>query len=314
MTSLAIPVPVLKKAALLSCFILLPLALASALAGADAGLGLAMGVLGTLTPALKLPTRYAAAVAIPVALTGAVALGVAGQPYSAGAFAALACLLIVQGNLVVNGLLLALPTIASVFTCLPHRNVGLIVSWMLVGALIPPLILRKASKPTQFVGVPQATAWWHAAAMAALVGPSVYLVNRYQLPHGYWLPMTMTVVLRPYGSETLKRARQRVAGTLAGAVLAVAMVLVVPPRAALAMAAAMMFLMLAYALASRYSEQVMFMTPFMVLVGAKGVQGSAVNLALERVGLTLVGVLLAGVTALALARLVPPGGSEPASG
>lgn len=303
MGDFAIPPPVLGKALLLGLLILGPVAGAAALAGPDAALGMIMGVLGTIVPAMRVRAVYASLIAVPVALTGAVALGVAGQPYSAAAFAALSCLLIAQGNMVVNGLLAGVPTIAAVFTCMPGRDAPMMSAWMLAGGLLAVLVVHRFRNPqTPLVGVPGQVAWLHASVMAVLVGASVLLVLQFQLPHGYWIPMTMTIVLRPVRAETLTRSRQRVVGTLMGAVVAVALVLLVPPAVSLPAAAAMMILMLAYQLLGRYSQQVMCMTPFVVLVGAKGVQADALELALQRVLETLLAVVIAGLAAMALAR------------
>lgn len=318
---LRIPRAVLRKTALLSVFILGPVAVVAVLVGHDAALGVAMGVLGCIGPAMKLQARYAALLAIPVALTGAVALGVAGMPTTAAAFAALACLLTVQGNLVVNGLLAGVPTIAAVFTCLPGRPGTTIMIWMLVGGWLTVAVLSKAPRRQRLEPVAQSTAWLHASAMAALVAPTVYLVNLEKVPHGYWVPMTVATVLRPYGTETINRARQRVAGTLAGTAMAALLVILLPPKVALLLAMALMVLMLAYALLGRYAEQVMCMTPFVILIGAGGMAAQALGLALERAGFTVIAVLLASGVSLLLTRYeartrpsVPAGQADPLPG
>jgi uncharacterized membrane protein YccC len=112
----------------------------------------------------------------------------------------------------------------------------------------------------------------------------------------------MTIVLRPYGAETQSVARQRVAGTTLGAVLALALALVMPPWAALGVAVALLVLVVANALMGRYAQQVMFLTPFIVLIGS-GAGADAVGVALQRVVATLLGALLAAGIALGLWRL-----------
>jgi uncharacterized membrane protein YccC len=97
-------------------------------------------------------------------------------------------------------------------------------------------------------------------------------------------------------------ARQRVAGTTLGAVLALALALVLPPWAALGVAVALLVLVVANGLLGRYAQQVMFLTPFIVLIGS-GVGADTVGVALQRVVATLLGALLAAGIALGLWRL-----------
>jgi hypothetical protein len=59
---------------------------------------------------------------------------------------------------------------------------------------------------------------------------------------------------------------------------------------------------LAYAMLGRYAQEVLFLTPFIVLLGTGGVAADTVGLALQRILATLLGTALAGGIALALAR------------
>ena len=60
----------------------------------------------------------------------------------------------------------------------------------------------------------------HAVRLAGLVGVTDILSRLLPLQHGYWVPLTALVVLRPDFASTIGRGASRVVGTAAGAVLA----------------------------------------------------------------------------------------------
>jgi uncharacterized membrane protein YccC len=60
----------------------------------------------------------------------------------------------------------------------------------------------------------------HAARAALLIGGSDLVVRVAGYAHGYWVPLTALMVLRPDFSTTFQRAAMRVAGTIAGLLLA----------------------------------------------------------------------------------------------
>ncbi len=60
------------------------------------------------------------------------------------------------------------------------------------------------------------------------------IFKAYALPHGYWLPFTIVVVLQPDYGSTRQRAAQRVLGTFAGSAVASALLWLHMPFAAIA--------------------------------------------------------------------------------
>lgn len=299
----SIPRPALKVALLVTLVMLVPTAVAYVAFGETAALAVGLGFAMCLTPATRLRSGYALAAVVPVAMTGAVAASVAGQAFPAACFVALACLLVAPANVLHNGLLAAIPTVAAVYATLPTQQAPITVAaGMLVGGAIAVGLVSRVTRPGELVGVDARTSWRHAIAMAATVGVVVFGITALDQPHGYWIPMTMTLVLRPYGTETLAIARDRITGTLAGGVLAVIMALVLPGWAALAATIVLLVLIIAYAVLGRYAQEILFVTPFIVLLGAQGSAADTAGLALQRVLATLLGAVLAGVVALALAR------------
>ncbi len=55
--------------------------------------------------------------------------------------------------------------------------------------------------------------------LAVVLALSCEIYHRWNVPSGYWIPMTAMLVLKPAFNETVKRALARIGGTLAGAVL-----------------------------------------------------------------------------------------------
>ncbi|MFZ0529840.1 MAG: FUSC family protein, partial [Propionicimonas sp.] len=145
----------------------------------------------------------------------------------------------------------------------------------------------------------QARAWRHAAVMALTVGPVVYLTQALGLPHGYWMALTLTVVLRPFDDQTWRKAWQRILGTLLGVVLSLLLAATLPLWAIVIALGATMVLTIAYSAQGDYLRQVVFLNPAAVLLGSTASVGAA---ATERVIATVAGALLAGAVALLLAK------------
>ena len=299
----ALPRPVLAAAGLLTVGLLAPVVAAYVAAGTTAALGLAMGYTGCLLPATRLPARYALLLTVPLAMTATVAAALPGQPFVAACFVALACLLVAPATMLDAGVVAGLPTVAAVYLTLPvEQDPAQVAMWVLAGGALGVLVLARVGRPAALRGLPARTAYVHAGTMAVAVGLTVLVVLHWEVPHGYWIAMTLTMVLRPFGAETRRLARQRVAGTLAGALVALALAALLPPWAALAAAGLLLVLMVGYAVLDRYGPTVACSTPFIVLLGAGGGGVAALGLAVERVGATVVGAVVAAGIALALAR------------
>jgi uncharacterized membrane protein YccC len=69
---------------------------------------------------------------------------------------------------------------------------------------------------------------WHAVRLSALVAGSDLAVRLAGVNRGYWIPLTLLVVLRPDFAATFQRAVMRVLGTVLGLLVATALVHWVP--------------------------------------------------------------------------------------
>ena len=66
----------------------------------------------------------------------------------------------------------------------------------------------------------QSSSFRHALRLAAASAIAALIASAFHLTRGYWIPMTVVVVLKPNFGGTLQRAIQRITGTVAGALLA----------------------------------------------------------------------------------------------
>ena len=116
------------------------------------------------------------------------------------------------------------------------------------------------------------------------------------LAHGYWIPLTVLVVLQPdYGSTRL-RAGQRVAGTLAGSVVASLLLWLALPPAVVVAAMALTMFCFALLLKRNYGQAVFFITLFVVLITETATRVT-LGFTLERLAATAAGGLLALLSA-----------------
>lgn len=132
--------------------------------------------------------------------------------------------------------------------------------------------------------------------LAVCTGLGTWAYRWWDIPHGYWVPFTVVVVMQPDYGSTRKRAGQRLFGTLAGSVVASGLMwLETGPLLHLAFIGAGVFAF-AYHLKRNYAAAVFGATVFVVmLLEHTGEVGSHVQL--ERIGATLAGGVIALVAA-----------------
>ena len=132
--------------------------------------------------------------------------------------------------------------------------------------------------------------------LASLLVPSVLVHTWLGIPHGYWLGLTLIVVMQPDYGSTRQRAAERVGGTLLGSVLASALLFLKLPHFMLLAAAGVNSFLFALFLKRRYDVAVVFLTLMVVLMTE---MGGPVDwrFTIERVACTLAGGGLALVAA-----------------
>jgi len=115
----------------------------------------------------------------------------------------------------------------------------------------------------------------HALRYGLVVAAGVAIDKGFDPPFGYWIPLTASVVLKPYAGSTLTRAGQRLFGTGAGIAVGVGiMAFATTASARTVLASAAIFLTLAV-LPLKYGLAIFFLSVGIVpleaqLVGAVG--------------------------------------------
>jgi len=302
--SWAIPGKALKTTVVMLVVLLAPVVLAGAVVGSAAALPMALAEVMCLTVAAKLTPQYAALMVALVAVTVAVAVSLNGLPFPAACFAVLVCLMVAPANMFEVGLLSAVPPMAAVFLASPGLTLdpALTAMWALLGGLFVVVLLARVAPPDRRHTIGAVTAFRHATVMAVAMGVSVFLVLQFEVPHGYWVPMTMALVLHPFGAETTTLARQRIAGTIGGGLLALGLALVLPTGVVAVAVVPLMVLGVAYSILGRYSKSVMFLTPSAVLLANLASRDAEISATLHRLVATLVGGIVAAALALLLER------------
>ena len=106
----------------------------------------------------------------------------------------------------------------------------------------------------------------YTARIAVLMMAGTAVFRYLALPHGYWLPFTMVVVLQPDYGSTRQRAAQRGLGTLIGSVVGSGLLWLKLPPAVLVWATAPMVFSFGFFVKRNYAVAVFFVTIFIVLL------------------------------------------------
>ena len=136
---------------------------------------------------------------------------------------------------------------------------------------------------------PQSVAFRHAIRSAVCLSLAMLVSRKLHLPHGYWLPMTAAIVLRPDFAATFNFGLLRVVGTILGLVLTTVLLHITPhePWTHLALMA-VLCLTFRYLATAHYGAAVAALTGTVVIfLSFEGVNsGAAVH---DRVINTLLG-------------------------
>jgi uncharacterized membrane protein (TIGR01666 family) len=130
-----------------------------------------------------------------------------------------------------------------------------------------------------------------------------YIISRFlPLGHGYWILLTIIVILKPMYSLTKKRNFERLMGTLGGALVGFLLILFIPDRAVL-FVLMILFMMGTYVfLRLNYLVCVTLMTPYILLLFHLLYPVNFKSIAGDRVVDTLIG---SGISFLASIFIIP---------
>jgi len=136
-------------------------------------------------------------------------------------------------------------------------------------------------------------AFRHAVRVGATLAVAVAVAHLFPFGHGYWLPMTVMIVLKPDFAATLSRGVARSIGTLVGAGLVTLLLAALRPSAAglITLTVLLYALSIAVLRASYAVYSVAIASLVVVLLGFTG--APAASLAADRAFYTVLGALLA---------------------
>jgi uncharacterized membrane protein YccC len=148
-------------------------------------------------------------------------------------------------------------------------------------------------------------AFRHALRYATVTTVGVIIFRSLSLPKGYWVALTIAVILKPYTGVTFQRTLLRVGGTILGALLAVAITATVTSDWAIALLTIPVAIVAFSFQPLNYGLWVVFFTPLVILLTEVGHPGQW-TLAGWRAADTLIG----GALALAGSYLLWPDSSR----
>jgi uncharacterized membrane protein YccC len=141
----------------------------------------------------------------------------------------------------------------------------------------------------------------HALRVAIVTSIAVAITEWLDLNHGYWVTLTVVVILQPFAAMTRQKAMQRVAGTILGGMVAAGLSAFFQDGIAVLVLIAIFTMLCVALLPLNYGAYAVFGTPAFVLLA----ESSAGDWHLA--GLRIVNTLLGGGLALAGSRFLWPG-------
>ncbi len=144
------------------------------------------------------------------------------------------------------------------------------------------------------------TLFRHALRLGIVTALATGIELFWHFPHGMWLPMTALVVMQPDFGATRGRALIRAAGTLAGVLVAAAILSLTDSPMIWQIALAVLVFLTAFAVRISYGFFVACLTPMVIILLALQAPGQGWHFALQRIEETLGGIALAIAGALVL--------------
>ncbi|WP_315914668.1 FUSC family protein [Arthrobacter sp. lap29] len=283
--------------------LLVPSALVSILAGPSAGMGfgIAMGLGMAVSPISK--PRQTVVLVLIGAVLGALASYAVDTPWAIAVLLFVAAILSALTNQRSAGLLSLAPILVILFGPGPINLVWWQAAvWIVIGGAVGALItkLLKFQAPVQPVA--RAVAWEHGIVVGLLCAAAMYWTLSNNIPHGYWIAVTVLMALRPLPNQRRDTLNGRILGTLLGAVFALLVVIFLPLWAGVIVAVLCLFVMVWYTMGGAYLMQTLALTPMLLIFASLGDAERGVELTLERVMYTVVGFVVAVLIALLLRR------------
>lgn len=291
----------LPTALKVTAVVLIPLVLVSWLVGGDAVLP---GVLALLSVAFVPYCTLRQAIVMCAALVAVGTLGTMAYGHDVAVVSLVVVTCLVAGLLsrFSAGVFGVGPIVAAVASLDTPQNKPIVVALVMTAVCAyVVLVVRLMKVNLEPAPVPLDVAKRHAVVMAVACGAATAVALYFDMPKAYWLVMTLAIVLRPYALDSLVKNRQRVLGTVAGAMIA-ALLSPLPRPWQVLMAAVCMTLMFAYMAQRDYVLQVTFMTPMVIFLVSSGSVDDTFYLDGLRLAYTVGACVAGGLVSLALVR------------
>ena len=207
----------------------------------------------------------------------------------------------------ISFVLVAPPTVADASPLVTVLLTGAVLTlgglWMTGTARV--LFGRPSGGPDRQEISPRVTVAY-AIIMAVILGVASFVILTSAKYHqGAWVLLTLIVVMQPTTHDTMTKSLQRLAGTVAGGLVALLLILagLNPPYAVILGGVFIFFAFTArFALKRPYWQFVAALTPGIILLDAKG--GDGITVTEARVGFTVIAVVIAVTITLAVKALV----------
>ncbi len=281
--------------------ILIPSAVASLIGGPSVGMGfgLAMGLGMAVTPVSR---TWQAGVLITVgACVGALASLAGSMPWAIALLIFVSAILFAATNQRSAGLLSLAPIFVILFGPGPiNLSWWSAFLWILAGGVVGGIVTRVLKFQAPTLPVARRTAWEHGIVVGVLCAGVMYWTLSENVPHGYWIAVTVLMALRPLPDQRRQTLHGRLVGTVLGALIALLAVLLLPEWATIVVAVLCLFSLMWYSMGGSYLMQALSLTPMLLLFASIGNVNRGLELTIERVVFTLIGIVLAVLIALLL--------------
>ncbi len=283
--------------------ILIPSAIVSVLAGTSAsmGFGLAIGLGMAVTPVSKPP--LAALLVVIGAALGALASLAGSTPWAIALLMFVSAVLSALTNQRSAGLLTLAPIMVILFGPGPITLQWWVAGlWILGGGVVGAFITKLLKFQAPVMPVEKRTSWEHGIAVGVLCAAVMFWSLANNIPHGYWIAVTVLMALRPLPNQRRETLNGRLIGTFLGAIIALLAVLLLPLWAAVVVAVFCLFSLVWYTMGGAYLMQALALTPMLLIFASLGDIDRGFELTIERVLFTVIGVAAAVLLALMLRR------------
>ena len=303
----------LKFAVILLLAVMIPAQIVGFFAGTNAAMavGIAAGFTMAVTPFAT--TRQALGSAVLAAALAAAASLADDTPWAVAALMLVSAALLGLTNQHSAGLMTLAPAIVIIFgPSAIDMSAPATFGYVLLGGIIGWIVIRLFKFEAQANPVPQGVAWRHAIVLGVLSAVAVYWALANDVSHGYWVAVTLVVALRPLPEQRANTLRDRLLGTLVGALLSFVVIIWAPVWVAAIVAAICLVLLATYSMGGSYFMQTLFLTPMLLIFATIGDEQQGITYTSERVFYTIVGVGVGAIAAWILDRWDKAAGDLPA--